>query len=181
MMRIMNLQGSILVALGLSLASPAAAQTRPTPPAQSPTLAADRTQIIACLRDAGPAAAASCIGLIAVACVRTASANPRGAEFSCARREEAVWRERLGQVVQMVGRNLDSGRRARLASLHLAWEGYVAQKCAFYGSTQRDGLQVGRQAGCELREVAERTLELTRSLPQQPSGRAPQAPPRIIR
>jgi hypothetical protein len=146
----------------------------------STTLAADRAQVAACLRD-NRTAAPSCIGAIAVACVSAASTDRRAAEAGCARREEAVWRERLMQAMQVSGRSLDAGQRSRLAALHLAWEGFIAQKCAFYGATQREGWQLGRQAGCELREVATRALELQRAaLPQAPARR-PSSPPQIFR
>lgn len=158
------------------IAAPALAQA-PSPPGG--TLASDRMQLASCLRQSG-GAASSCIGTVAVACVRAASADPRGAEFGCARREEAVWRERLMLALQVTGRTLDAGRRSRLAALHVAWESYVAQKCAFYGAMQREGWQLGRQAGCELREVAERAIELALALPQAPARR-PSSPPRIIR
>jgi hypothetical protein len=160
-----------------SVAVPAWAQT-PLPPSGG-TLASDRAQLAACLRESGTAAA-SCIGAVAVACVRAANADRRGAEFGCARREEAVWRERLMEGLQATGRSLDSGRRSRLAALHVAWESYVAQKCAFYGATQREGWQLGRQAGCELREVANRAIELARGISPAPPRR-PQAPPQIFR
>ena len=165
-------QAFLITLLTLS-ATPLAAQT------PSPTLAVDRAQLVACLRQSG-AVATSCIGLVAVACVRATSTDRRLAEHSCARREEAVWRERLGQATQAVTRTMDAGQRSKLASLQLAWEGYVAQKCAFYGASQREGLQLGRQAGCELREVATRTLELERSQPQAAPSR-PQQQPRIFR
>lgn len=148
-------------------------------PAPAP-LAADRAQLSTCLRD-NRAAAAACIGSIAVACVGTASADRRGAEIGCARREEAVWRERLIQAVQQSGRALDAGQRSRLIALQLSWEGFIAQKCAFYGATQREGFQLGRQAGCELREVATRTLELERAAAPQAPARRPSQPPQIIR
>jgi|GEM_PF-1718981 len=154
-------------------ATPLAAQT------PSPTMAADRAQLVACLRQSATVAT-SCIGLVAVACVRAASTDRRIAEHACARREEAVWRERLGQATQAVTRAMDAGQRSKLASLQLAWEGYVAQKCAFYGASQREGLQLGRQAGCELREVATRALELERAQPQATPSR-PQQQPRIFR
>ncbi|MCU4182363.1 lysozyme inhibitor LprI family protein [Bosea sp. BH3] len=112
--------------------------------------------------------------------MRAASSDPRGAEAGCARREEAAWRERLTLALQVAGRTLDTSQRSRLAAVQLAWESYVAQKCAFYGSVQREGLQAGRQAGCELREVAGRAIEVTRALPQ-PERRRPQSPPQIIR
>lgn len=146
----------------------------------STTAAADRAQLATCLRD-NRAAARACIGSIAVACVSAASTDRRSAEVGCARREETVWRERLMLAMQQSGRALDAGQRSRLAALHLTWEGYIAQKCAFYGATQREGFQLGRQAGCELREVAMRALELQRTtLPQAPARR-PQSPPQIFR
>ena len=146
----------------------------------STTLVADRAQLAACLRD-NRAAGPSCIGAIAVGCLSAAGTDRRAAEMSCARREETVWRERLTQALQASGRALDAGQRSRLAALHLTWEGFIAQKCAFYGSTQREGWQLGRQAGCELREVAIRALELERAaLPQVPTRR-PQSPPQIFR
>lgn len=146
----------------------------------STTLASDRAQLSACLRD-NRTAAPSCIGTIAVACVGTAGSDRRAAEAGCARREETVWRERLMQAMQQSGRTLDAGLRSRLAALHLAWEGFIAQKCAFYGATQREGWQLGRQAGCELREVATRALELERTALQQAPTRRPSSPPQIIR
>ncbi len=167
---------SICLALGLILcaAAPAAAQT-------SPTLAADRAQLASCLQT-NSGAAPSCIGSIAVACVVAAGANRSAAEAGCARREEAVWREKLVLAVQQSGRPLDAGQRSRLVALQMSWEGYVAQKCAFYAATQREALQPGRQAGCELREVAARVLELERSSrPQAPARRPSQQPPQIIR
>ncbi len=146
----------------------------------SATLAGDRAQLSTCLRD-NRAMQPSCIGTIAVACVSAASADRRAAEVGCARREEAVWRERLTQAVQQSGRSLDSGRRSRLVALQLTWEGFIAQKCAFYGATQREGFQLGRQAGCELREVAMRALELDRAATPPAPTRRPSQPPQFFR
>ena len=167
-------------------ATPAAAQG-------NPTIAGDRTALAACLRDSR-SRQSSCVGGIAVSCVRAADGDRRAAEFGCARREEAAWRERLTLAMQQSGRGLDAGQRSRLAALHVTWEGYIAQKCAFYGATQREGWQAGRQAGCELREVAARALELERrvagqgaalelerSVAGQGAPRRPAQPPRIIR
>jgi uncharacterized protein YecT (DUF1311 family) len=177
---------ALAVGLALGLATPAAAQVLQPPqgsqrpgPSQSPTLAADRAAIIECLRQSA-ASPTACIGSVAVACVRAAGPNRSDTEQACARREEAVWRERLNQVLQLTARPLDAGQRSRLAALHLSWESYVAQKCAFYRAGQAASVQMGRQAGCELREVALRTLELQRGLPQA-RQRRPQQPPSIIR
>lgn len=161
----------LFLALGLA---PAAAQT-------SPMLAADRAQLASCLQ-ANSGATRACIGSIAVACVVAAGANRVAAEAGCARREEAVWREKLVLAVQQSGRPLDAGQRSRLVALQMSWEGYVAQKCAFYAASQREALQPGRQAGCELREVAARALELeSAARPQAPARRPSQQPPQIIR
>jgi hypothetical protein len=169
----MNLSKAALLTFLALAATPLAAQT------PSPTLAVDRAQLVACLRQSGTVAT-SCIGLVAVACVRAASTDRRIAEHSCARREEAVWRERLGQAALLVTRSMDPGQRSKFAALQVTWESYVAQKCAFYGASQSQGLQLGRQAGCELREVANRALELGRSRPLGAPSRLQQRP-RIFR
>ena len=83
--------------------------------------------------------------------------------------------------MQQSGRPLDAGQRSRLVALQMSWEGYIAQKCAFYAASQREGLQAGRQAGCELREVAMRALELSRAGPPQSPAQRPSQPPQIIR
>lgn len=164
-----------LLAALVCFALPAVAQDS----APAPAAAADRAQLAGCLRDNG-ASPNACIGAVAVPCVRAASSNPSGAEAACARREETAWRERLGLALQMASRPLDAGQRSRLAALQLTWESYVAQKCALYGAGQREALQPGRQAGCELREVAERAIEVAKSLPRTPARR-PSGPPQIIR
>ncbi len=164
-----------LVAL-LALAAGAAAAQNPP----NPTLATDRAQLVACLRQAPTPR--SCVGLVAIGCVRAAQGERGRAEQLCARREEAVWRERLMQLSQGLGRRLEAGERARFAALQLAWEAYVAQKCAFYAGQQPAAFQPGRLAGCELREVALRSLELEPAArAASPAPRRPQSPPEIIR
>lgn len=163
---------TILILCSFAAVAPAAGQN-------SPTLRSDLAVLSGCLRESGSSPSA-CIGAVAVTCVRAASNDPRGAEAACARREEAAWRERLTAALQAAGRSLDAGQRSRLAALQLAWESYVTQKCAFYGATQREALQAGRQAGCELREIAGRAIELAKALPQS-SRERPQSPPQIIR
>lgn len=171
MMSGMNALRAVLLLCSLGAATSAVAQG-------SPLLRGDLSTLASCLRDNG-ASPSACIGTVAIACVRAASNDPRGAEAGCARREEAAWRERLTLALQMTGRSLDASQRSRLAAVQLAWESYVAQKCAFYGAAQSAAMQAGRQAGCELREVAERAIELAKGLPQ--AARRPQSPPQIIR
>lgn len=153
----------------------ALAQT-PTNPVQS----GDRLQVANCVRQ-GLTASPGCIGLVAVPCVSAAAANGRAqAEIACARREEAVWRERLTLAAAALGRSLDAGARSQFAALQLAWQSYVVQKCAFYGASQPPARSAGMQAGCELREVAERALEVERFAARQ-MRRPPAQPPQIIR
>lgn len=153
-------------------AAPLSAQTSPAP---SP----DMVQLTGCLNEQRSAPSA-CIGTVAISCVRAARSDPRGAEAGCARREEGLWRERLNLALQVAARPLDPGQRSRLAALQMSWESYVAQKCAFYATGQREPLQAGRQAGCQLREVAERAIEVVRALPR-PAERTPSQRPEIFR
>lgn len=146
----------------------------------SPVQSADRMQVANCVRQ-GQAASPACIGLVAVPCVSAASTSDRPqAEISCARREEAVWRERLTLAAAALGRSLDAGARSQFVALQLAWQSYAVQKCAFYGAAQPPARSAGLQAGCELREVAERALEVERFAARQ-TRRPPAQPPQIIR
>lgn len=149
-------------------------------PQASPTLTADRAQLASCLRQA-QSTPQGCVGLVAISCVRETAGDRVRAEQGCARREEAVWRERLTLTSQALGRRLDAGQRARFVALQLAWEGFVAQKCLFYAGQQPSAAQPGRQAGCELREVARRALELEPMMRQAPPTRRPQGRPEIFR
>ncbi|TCR62054.1 uncharacterized protein DUF1311 [Bosea sp. BK604] len=179
MMRAMMSKPAFALLLLCVTSAPVLAQT----PAPSPTLAADRAQMASCLRQSGTATS-SCIGLIAVSCVRSAGGDRRDAETTCARREEAVWRERLELASLAVLRAEQTGARGQFVALQLAWESYVAQKCAFFGGTQPAARVAGMQAGCELREVANRSLELERFITQRSSTttqRRPNNPPEIIR
>lgn len=149
-------------------------------PPSNPVLSGDRTQMVSCLSQSGTPAS-SCIGSVAVTCVREASGDRRVAEADCARREEAVWRERLTFASLAVMRNAEGGARGQFAALQVAWEGYAAQKCAFYGSMQPSARVAGMQAGCMLREVASRSLELERMVGQSSPVRRPSNPPSITR
>ena len=149
-------QTTLLAAAFLLVAAAPALAQAPNNSVQS----ADRLQIASCMRQSA-AATAACIGSVAVPCVRAASGDRRDAEIACARREEAVWRERLTLATQMLGRSLDAGG-------------------AFYGSAQPPARSAGLQAGCELREVAQRALEVERFAAGR-GRRAPASPPQIIR
>ena len=124
----------------------------------------DRASMSACLRESLGSPAA-CIGSIAVICARgTAEGDRREIEVACARRETAVWRERLDAASGAYAQRLEAGARTRFMALQRAWESYTAQKCAFFGDTQPPVRAATMQAGCGLREVAIRTNEIEREL-----------------
>jgi hypothetical protein len=133
-------------------------------------LAADRATIASCIRDSGEQAR-GCIGAVAVVCARQGGGSREEAEVRCSRREAAVWRERLEMALAALGQRLESGPRSRLAALQRSWEGYAAQKCAFASELQPAARAAVMQAGCELREVALRSLETERLIRQQAGGR----------
>jgi hypothetical protein len=164
-------------ALLLMTLAPAAAQ-------QPPATGTDRALLSACLRDAqqGPQA---CIGSIAVPCVRAEPPASRSeAEAVCARRETALWRERMDAAAGVYAQRLDSGQRSRFGALQRGWEGYVAQKCAFLAEIQPVQRVAAMQAACDLREVATRSLEIEKSLRAGQASAGPSrrnAPPRLER
>lgn len=139
--------------------------------------AADRNAIASCLRDSGEQAR-TCIGTIAVVCVRQDS-NRDEARISCTRREAAVWRERLDFALRSLTQRLDSGPRTRLAAVQRSWEAYAPQKCALMGELQSPAQAPSVQAGCDLRETAVRAIEVERLARRQAEGPAPR--PRIER
>src|SRR5215211_3796320 len=122
----MSNRPALLALLCLAIATPAGAQA----PGENTVTAADRAAISSCVRDSGEMPRA-CIGTIAVVCARQPGAAREEVEIACSRREAAVWRERLDLSLAALAQRLDSGPRNRLGSLHRAWEGYSAQKCAF--------------------------------------------------
>ncbi|MGL4729870.1 MAG: hypothetical protein ACRCWO_14065 [Bosea sp. (in: a-proteobacteria)] len=124
----------------------------------------DRALLSACLRESASSPRA-CIGTIVVPCVRQTPNAIRGeSEVTCAKRETILWRERLDAASGTYAQALDSGQRSRFAALQRSWEGYVAQKCAFLGETQAAARMAAMQAGCDLQEVASRSIEIERGL-----------------
>jgi uncharacterized protein YecT (DUF1311 family) len=124
----------------------------------------DRASMSACLRESLGSPGA-CIGSIAVICARaTPDGDRRETEVACARRETAVWRERLDAASGAYAQRLEAGARTRFLALQRTWESYSAQKCAFFGDTQPPARAAVMQAGCGLREVATRTNEIEREL-----------------
>ena len=121
--------------------------------------AADRAAVASCVRDSLERPRA-CIGAVAVICASEASGDKREAEIACTRREAAVWRERLDVALRALMQRLDSGPRQRLAAVQRSWEEYTALRCAFAGEVQPPARAAVMQAGCELRAVAGRAIEL---------------------
>jgi hypothetical protein len=156
------------------LAAPASAQT---PPGNGVSQA-DRATIASCVRESGELPRA-CIGAIAVVCTRQPGARSEGADVACSRREAAVWRERLDLALAAFAQRLEPGPRSRLAALQRTWESYSAQKCAFAGEIQPPARAAAMQAGCELREVALRAIEVERLTRRQ--ARPNEARPQLHR
>lgn len=154
---------------------PAAAQA----PGQPRIETRDRNALTQCLRD-NAGAASACIGSVAIACVRAAPGDRAEAEIGCARREEALWRERMTMALRVVSRGLDVSGASRLAALQSGWEAHAQQSCAFEAGLQAPARSGGRLAGCNLREVALRALAVERLGAGRRSGREA-TPPRIIR
>ncbi|MDJ1157245.1 lysozyme inhibitor LprI family protein [Chelatococcus sp. SYSU_G07232] len=132
----------------------AAAQGRAVDPA-------DRAAISTCL-DEGKDSPQACIGSIAVVCSRRDASNTLEAEVTCARREAAVWRERLDSMTVTLARTLEPGARNRFAAVQRAWEDYAGLKCSFIGEQAPAARAAVFQSGCELREVANRAIEVER-------------------
>lgn len=158
MINIMKRQSLALLLLACPLlAAPALAQN-------ADVTGTDRAAMSACLRESLESPGA-CIGSIAVICARAATGGDRREiEVTCARRESAVWRERLDAASTAYAQRLDAGTRTRFVALQRTWESYAAQKCAFFGDTQPPARAATMQAGCGLRELANRTNEIEREL-----------------
>jgi Lysozyme inhibitor LprI len=167
------LRAALLTAL--LLCGPAAAQTQPP---GSGVSAADRNAIASCVRESGEMPRA-CIGTIAVVCARQPGRPQEGTEVACYRREAAVWRERLDLALAAFAQRLEPGPRTRLAALQRSWESYSAQKCAFAAEIQPPARAASMQAGCELREVALRSMEIERMMRRQ--SRPNEARPQLHR
>jgi hypothetical protein len=168
-----------LLLLSLILAVPAMAQN-------ADVTGTDRAAISACLRESLTSPGA-CIGSIAVVCARAGrQGDRREIETACARREMAVWRERLDASSAAYAQRLESGARSRFVALQRTWETYVTQKCAFLGDQQPPAQALTMQTGCGLREIAMRANEVERQLrggatARGTAPRSPSQPPAIIR
>jgi Lysozyme inhibitor LprI len=160
--------------------APLQAQTQPP----SPVSAEDRASISNCLRES-PSTPQACVGSIAVVCARTTTGQDRrDTEITCARREAAIWRERLDAGQLGYAQQLQPAARSRFIALQRSWESYTAQKCAFFGEIQPVARAAVMQAGCDLREVANRAIEIERNLRQRsatPGQLQRNQPPSIVR
>jgi hypothetical protein len=152
-------------------------------PDNTPSTGTDRALLSACLRES-LASPRACIGAIAVPCVRQGLGGVRtDAEITCARREAALWRERLDAASGSFAQTMDPGQRSRFAALQRNWEAYTAQKCGFLGEMQPPARMAAMQAGCDLQEIAARAIEIERSVRtrQGPARNPRNQPPRIER
>lgn len=126
--------------------------------------AADRDAMAQCLGESGRAPSA-CIGSIALVCARRDSGDRRKAEIACSRREVAVWRERMTSAIAALDGKLDGAARTHFAAVQQAWESYADLNCSFISQAFPASPRAAVfEAGCELREVAERTIHVERLL-----------------
>lgn len=133
--------------------------------------AADRDAMAKCLGESDRAPSA-CIGSIALVCARLDGGDRREAEIACSRREVAVWRERMAEAIAALDEKLDEAARARFTAVQQAWEHYAQLNCRFISQAFPDSPRAAMfEAGCELREVAERTIHVERLLRRLNSGR----------
>lgn len=160
------------------------AQTPPVPPGPTPrqdVTPQDRTAIANCLRESGRAANA-CIGSIAVVCARQATPATTDTAIACSRRELAVWRERMDAAALAYGRALAPAQRNRFLAVQRSWEGYSAMKCAFQAEMTAPARAGAMLSGCELRETAERAIDIDRLARRQAqAGTGRNAPPQLFR
>jgi Lysozyme inhibitor LprI len=173
-MTVSRLRFALVAASLVATTASAAAQEREG----SGVVAADRSAVVACLRESEGTPRA-CIGAVAVPCAREGSGDRRDAAVECSRREAAVWRERLDFAGRVVAARLESGPRSRLGALQRSWEEYVSQKCALAGELQPASRAPLMQAGCDLRETALRAIEME-GLAERPQ-RAAEPRPRLER
>lgn len=156
------------LALACLLVPLATALPSSAPAAQAGTaqevIAADRDAMAQCLGESGRAPSA-CIGSIALVCARRDGGDRRKAEIACSRREVAVWRERMTSAIAALDGKLDGAARTHFTAVQQAWESYAELNCSFisqaFPSSPRAAVF---EAGCELREVAERTIHVERLL-----------------
>jgi hypothetical protein len=173
----MNLRQLVCGLAGAAVLSVAASPARAQAPEGNVT-AADRATIAACMRESGGQPRA-CIGAIAVTCAGQTSGERRETEIACTRREAAVWRERLDLAARALVQRLGSGSRSRFAAMQRSWEEYVALRCAFTGEIETPARAPVMQAGCELRAVAGRAIEIETTARRR--LQAAQPPPQLQR
>lgn len=143
----------------VAVATPVVASAQATAPAE----ADDRGAIASCLKE-GRDSPQACIGSIALVCARRESGDRLEAEVNCTRRETTIWRERLDTTNDTLEQTLGADARKRFAAIQRAWEEYVALKCSFIGEQAPLPRAAVFQAGCQLREVATRAIEVERFL-----------------
>lgn len=171
--------GAVTHAAAQAPAPPRAAP--PGSPSQPPVDPQDRASIASCLRESGRAATA-CIGSVAVVCARQASPPNADTSIACSRRELAVWRERMDAAALAYGRSLAAAQRSRFLAVQRAWEGYSALKCSFLAEMQAPARAGMMLSGCELRETAERAIDIERLARRQTQeGADRRAPPQLFR
>ena len=109
----------------------------------------------------------ACIGSVAVVCVKLTMPRGTRQEASCTERERMVWQTRLEASIQEVNRSIPTSARRRFATLQRAWQNYYTLKCDFISDDLPQERSATLQKGCELREIAARSIEVERYLKHQ--------------
>ncbi|MBS7698216.1 MULTISPECIES: lysozyme inhibitor LprI family protein [unclassified Chelatococcus] len=109
----------------------------------------------------------ACIGSVAVVCVKLTMPQGTRHEASCTERERTVWQTRLEASITEVNRSLPASARKRFATLQRAWQNYYTLKCDFMSDDLPQERSATMQKGCQLREIAARSIEVERYLKHQ--------------
>ncbi len=150
--------------LAIAVAGLATLSSAAKPEGTGGTIASDRDAMAQCLGESGRAPSA-CIGSIALVCARRDGGDRRAAEIACSRREVAVWRERMTSAIAALDGKLDGAARTHFTAVQQAWESYADLNCSFISQAFPASPRAAVfEAGCELREVAERTIHVERLL-----------------
>lgn len=126
----------------------------------------DAATIETCLADSSDSPFA-CIGSVAVVCVKLTMPQGTRSEATCTERERTVWQTRLNATTAELHQSLPGTARKRFATLQRAWQNYYTLKCDFMNDDTPSERSQAMRKGCELREVATRSIEVDRYLRRQ--------------
>jgi hypothetical protein len=101
----------------------------------------------------------ACIGVVADPCIKAAG-DADGAR-ACAKRELAVWRERLKKAIAAIGKNGPKQMAAAVAAAQKSLAAAQDSLCPQFNGLD-PGMSMGGEDYCRLQETARRVLVLER-------------------